>query len=99
MHHLLQGCYVLAFKDIVELFEGVRPVEVNIFGPLIEVGDCFVDGEFEAESTTVDMDLRFQFIEVRVHVLRFVGLLREIFSCHKASQEEPKVVSCRSMPS
>ena len=33
VHHLLPGRFVLAFKDIFELFEGVCPVEVNLFGP------------------------------------------------------------------
>ena len=42
---------------------------MDLFGPLIEVGDCFVDGEFAAKSTTVDMDLSFQFVEARVLVL------------------------------
>ena len=79
VHHLLSGRFVLAFEDIFELFKGVCPVEVNLFGPLIEIGDCFVDGEFNAKLTTVDMDLSFQFIEARVLVLHFVHLLGEIF--------------------
>ncbi len=57
MHHLLPGRVVLAFKDIFELFKGVRPFEVNLFVPLIKVGDYFVDSEFNAKLTTVDMDL------------------------------------------
>ena len=52
---------------------------MNLFGPLIEIGDCFVDGEFIAESTTVDMDLSIQFVEARVLVLHFVRLLGEVF--------------------
>ena len=79
VHHLLPGCFVLDFKDIFELFEGVRLVKVNLFGPLIKVEDCFVNSEFNAESTTVNMDLSFQFIEAGVLVLHFVRLLREIF--------------------
>ena len=47
--------------------------------PLIEIEDCFVDGEFDAKSNTVDMDLRFQFIEARVLVLHLVQLLGELF--------------------
>ena len=69
VHHLLPSHFILAFKDIFKLVKGVRPVEVNLFGSLIKVGDCFVDGEFNAKSTTVDMDLSFQFIEARVLVL------------------------------
>ena len=55
VYHLLPGRFVLAFKDIFELFKGVCSVEVDLLGPLIEVGDCFVDGEFDAKSTTVDI--------------------------------------------
>ncbi len=78
MHHLLPGRFVLAFKENFELFKGVCPVEVDLFGPLIEVGDCFVNGEFNAKLTTVNMDLSFCFVEARVLVLHFVGFLREI---------------------
>ena len=80
VHHLLPGRFVLAFKDIFELFEGFRPVEVNLFSPLIKVGDCFVNGEFDAKSTTVNMDLSFQFFEARVLVLHFVVPLGRFFS-------------------
>ena len=83
VHHLLSGRFVLAFEDIFELFKGVCPVEVNLFGPLIEIGDCFVDGEFDAKLTTVDMDLHFQFIEARVLVLHLVHLLGEVFLVEK----------------
>ena len=79
MHHLLLGRFVLAFEDIFELFKGVCPVKVNLFGPLVEIGDCFVDGEFNAESTIVDMDLRFQCIEAWVLVLHLVHLLWKVF--------------------
>ena len=79
MHHLLPCRFVLALKDIFELFKGVCPVKVDVFGPLIEVRDCFVGGEFDAESPTVDMDLNFCFVGARVLVLHFVGFFREIF--------------------
>ncbi len=59
MHDLFPGRFILALEDIFKLFKGVCPVEVNLFGPLVEIGDFFVDGEFDAESTTVDVDLRF----------------------------------------
>jgi hypothetical protein len=49
----------------------------GFFGPLVEIGDCFVDGEFDAVSTTVDMDLSFN-LKTRVLVLHFVGFFREI---------------------
>ena len=38
-----------------------------------------MDGKFDAESTTVEMDLRFQFIEARVLFLHLVHLLWEVF--------------------
>ena len=79
VHHLLPGRFVLAFKDIFELFKGVCLVQVNLFGPLVEIGDCFVNGEFDTESTTVNMDLCFQFIKARVLVLHLVHLLWEVF--------------------
>ena len=52
---------------------------MNFLGPLVEIRDGFVDGKFDAESTTVDMDLRFQFIEMWVLVLHLVHLLWEVF--------------------
>ncbi len=76
MHDLLPGSFALPLQDVFELLEGGSPVEVNFLGPLVEIGDCFVDGEFDAESARVDMDFRFQFIEARVLVLHFVCFLR-----------------------
>ena len=52
---------------------------MNFLDPLVEIRDGFVDGKFDAESTTVDMDLRFQFIETWVLVLHLVRLLWEVF--------------------
>ena len=78
MHHLLPSRSVLALKDILKLFKGVCPVEVDLFGLLVKVRDCLVDGEFNAKSTTVHMDLSFHFIKARVLILHFVGFLREI---------------------
>ena len=79
MHDLFPGRLILALEDIFKLVEGVCPVEVNFLGPLVEIVDGFVDGEFNAESTAVDVDLRFQFIEMWVLVLHLVHLLWEIF--------------------
>ena len=86
VHHLLPGRFVLAFNDVFRLFEGVCLVEVNLFSPLIKVRDCFVDGKFDTESTTVAMDLSFKFIEARVLVLHFVCLLGEIFPSNDFSR-------------
>ncbi len=52
---------------------------MNFLDPLVEIRDGFVDGKFDAESTTVNMDLRFQFIETWVLVLHLVRLLWEVF--------------------
>ena len=76
MHDLLPGSFVLPLQDVLELLERGSPVEMDFLGPLVEIGDCFVDGEFDAESTRVNMDFRFQFIEARVLVLHFVCFLR-----------------------
>ena len=86
VHDLFPGRIILALEDVFKLFKGVCPVEVNLFGPLVEIGDCFVDGEFNAKSTTVDVDLCFQFIETRVLVLHLVHLLWEIFLALEKSQ-------------
>ncbi len=79
MHDLFPGRLILALEDIFKLVEGVCPVKVNFLGPLVEIGDGFVDGGFDAESTADNVDLRFQFIEVRVLVLHLVQLLWEVF--------------------
>ena len=75
MHDLLPGSFVLPLQDVLELLEGGSPVEMDFLGPLVEIRDGFVDGEFDAESTAVDVDLRFQFVETRVLVLHFVYFL------------------------
>ena len=79
LHDLFQGRLILSLKDILKLFEGVCPVEMDFLGPLVEIGDGFVNGNFNAKSTAVDVDLCFQFIEARVLVLHLVHLLREVF--------------------
>ncbi len=79
VHDLFPGSFILALEDIFKLVKGVCPVKVNLLGPLVEIGDCFVNGEFDAESTAVDEDLCFQFIQTRVLVLHLVHLLWEVF--------------------
>ncbi len=79
VHDLFPGRLILVLEDIFKLVEGVCPVEVNFLGPLVEIGDGFVNGNFNAESTAVDVDLCFQFIEARVLVLHLVHLLWEGF--------------------
>jgi hypothetical protein len=75
VHDLLPGSFILPLQDVLELLEEGSPVEMDFLSPLVEIGDGFVDGEFDAESTTVNMDLRFQFVETRVLVLHFVCFL------------------------
>jgi hypothetical protein len=75
VHDLLPGSFVLPLQDVLELLEGGSPVEMDFLGPLIEVGDGFVDSEFDTESIAVDMDLRFQFVNTGVLVLHFVCFL------------------------
>jgi hypothetical protein len=79
VHDLFPGRLILSLKDILKLFEGVCPVEMDFLGPLVEIGDGFIDSKFNAELTAVDVDLRFQFIEVRVLVLHLVHLIWEVF--------------------
>jgi hypothetical protein len=79
VHDLFPGHLILALEDIFKLVEGFCPVEVNVLGPLVEIRDGFVSGKFDAKSTTVEMDLRFQFIEALVLFLHLVHLLWEVF--------------------
>ncbi len=79
VHDLFPGRLILSLEDVLKLLEGGCPVKMDFLGPLVEIGDGFVDGKFDAESTAVDVDLRFQFIKTRVLVLHLVHLLREVF--------------------
>ncbi len=76
MHNLLPGSFVLPLQDVLKLLKRGSPVEMDFLSPLVEIGDGFVDGEFDAKSTTVDVDFCFQFVETRVLVLHFVCFLR-----------------------
>ena len=51
----------------------MSPVETDFLGPLVEIGDCFFNGEFDAGSTSVDVHFCLH-LEAGVFVLHFVGL-------------------------
>jgi hypothetical protein len=56
--NLLSDHLVLASKHIIELLKGMSPVEMDFLGPLVEIGDGFVDSELNTKFATVDVDLR-----------------------------------------
>ena len=47
VEHLLPSSPVLSLEHILELRKGVDPGEFTFFCPLIELGDCLVDGELD----------------------------------------------------
>ena len=59
MDNLLPGRLILAFEHILKLLKGVSQVKMDFLGPLVEVGDGFVDGELDKEFATDDVDFRF----------------------------------------
>ncbi len=79
VHDLLPGRLVLSLEDVLKLLEGGCSVEMDFLSPLVEIGDGFVDGKFDTESTAVDVDLCFQVVETRVLVLHLVQFLRKVF--------------------
>ncbi len=79
VHDLLPGSLILPLQDVLELLKGGSPVKVVLLGPLVEIGDGFVDGKFDAKSTAVDVEFHFQFVETRVLVLHLVQFLWKIF--------------------
>ncbi len=79
VNDLLPGRLVLSLEDILKLLQGGCPVKMDFLRPLVEIGDGFVDGKFDAESTAVDVNLHFQFIKTRVLVLHLVQFLRKVF--------------------
>ncbi len=48
------------------------PVEMDLFGSLVEVGNGLIDRELDAELATVQMDFGFHLI-ASVVTLQFVG--------------------------
>jgi hypothetical protein len=76
---LLPGSLILPLQDVLELLKGGSPVEMDFLGLLVEIGDGFVGSEFNAESTAVNVDLRFQFVKMWVLVLHLVQFLQKIF--------------------
>jgi hypothetical protein len=79
MQPLPPGRFVLAFESIFELFEGVRPVEVNFFCPLIEIGDYFGDSECDASQPLLIWIPAFNLLKRGSLFLHFVPLPEEVF--------------------
>ncbi len=73
VHDLLPGSFILALEHVLKLREGVSPVEVDFYGPIVEFGDCLVDGELDTEFATVLVDFGF-YLVARVIALQLVGL-------------------------
>ena len=78
VYDLLPGSFMLALEHVLELREGVIPVEVNFRGSIVEIRDRFVDGELDTEFATVLMDFGFHLVE-RVIALQLVGLWKRSF--------------------
>jgi hypothetical protein len=78
VYDLLPGSFILALEHILELLEGVNPVEVDFPGPFVEIGDRFVDGELDTEFATVLMDFGFHLVESIV-ALQLVALWKRGF--------------------
>ena len=78
VYNLLPGSFILALEHIIELREGVSPVEVDFPGPTVEIGDRLVNGELDTKFATVLMDFGFHLVE-RVIALQLVGLWKKDF--------------------
>jgi hypothetical protein len=78
VYDLLPGSFILAMEHVLELHEGVRPVEIEFPGPTVEIGDCLINGELDPEFATVLMDFGFHLVE-RVIALQLVGLCKRGF--------------------
>ena len=78
MYDLLPGSFILALEHVLELHEGVSPVEVDFPSPTVEIGDCLVNGELDTEFATVLMDFSFHLVE-RVVALQLVGLWKRSY--------------------
>ena len=53
MERLLPRSPVLSLEHILELRKGVGPGEFTLFCPLIELGDCLVDGELDGVTSVI----------------------------------------------
>ena len=78
VYNLLPGSFILALEHVLELCEGVSPVEVDFPGSTVEIRDRFVEGELDTEFATVLMDFGFYLVE-RVVALQLVGLCKRSF--------------------
>ena len=78
MYDLLPGSFILALEHVLELREGVSPVEVDFHGSTVEIRDCSIDGELNTKFATVLMDFDFHLVE-RVIALQLVCLWKRSF--------------------
>jgi hypothetical protein len=54
-----QAIFLLAFEHILELLKDASPVEMGFLGPLLEIGDGFVNGELNTKFAAVEVDFHF----------------------------------------
>ncbi len=92
MNNLLPGSFVLSLEHVLKLHKGVRITEIDFVGPLFELGDSFVDGEFDTKFSTVLVDFGLDLI-VRIIALQFVGLGQLSFLSHIFSKTKWGIIS------
>ncbi len=72
MKHLFPGRSVMDLEHILELHEGVWPVEFTFFSPFVKLGDSFVDGKLNTIFTIIFMDVNATFVS-QIFALKFVN--------------------------
>ena len=79
MQPLPPGRFVLAFENILELFEGVRPVEVNFSAPLLKSGIILVTVNLTPSQPLLIWIPAFNLLKRGSLFLHFVPLPEEVF--------------------
>ena len=62
VERLLPHSPALSLEHILELRKGVGPGEFTFFCPLIELGDCLVDGELDGVTSVILVDFNKVFV-------------------------------------
>ncbi len=62
VERLLPRSPVLALQHVLKLREGVDPGEFTFLCPLVELGDCLVDGELDGVTSVVLVDFNKDFV-------------------------------------
>jgi hypothetical protein len=62
MYDLLPGSFILALEHVLELCEGVSPVEADFHGPIVEIGNRLANGKLGTKFATVLMDFGFHLV-------------------------------------